>query len=421
MKKLWVLRLFFVLSVVGLLFFFWYSFRQYQMSASDPLTQVDPRTEWMLVIHDWTQVDQWMKQDSLSDIGRKVRADMEQWKTWYSEYPEVQRWLKEQPTYLFYGSAISQSVIWSWGLPDKWNDEDLVHLQSYIPHLQLKNDILYWSMDEMALNQWEGEVESENPFWIQGRNLMDKSLPVSWMVKQDQGWICLDFDRYQWVGLMSVDSTKDWKGMWPADTTQGNWAGAQASYGWSSQVPEWKLDSTIRARYKVFSMDTLCDCDTWESWTTWQSDLWTWMKYDSGWVATQKPVVRPWKWLAPLLRDTTQRIKRFKDPTLLPPLTLSSGPSGWRLAADWSGGILLATDSASLLAYTQDTAAFSTLRFPVAASRRVYREIWAQGKMDNAFSPIRQKHWVMGKAKGEMNIFLSDNPNQWIVQLRAIK
>lgn len=421
MKKIWVLRFLFVFSIIGLLLFFWYSFRQYQLSASDPLTQVDDRVEWMLVIHDWTQVDEWIKRDSLSEITTMIKSDIDQWKTWYAEYPEIQNWLKEQPTYVFYGDKISQHGIWSWGLPDKWTDEQLAKIQAYIPHLEVKEGVLYWSMDQQALAQWTPGATVEGSDWQVGSAQMDESQPVSWMARQSMGWICVDFDRYQWVGLMSADNSKGWKTGWAMDSSTTKWKGSKSSYAWTQDVPEWRLDSTTRAKFKVFSMDTLCDCDTWESWTNWQLPLWTYMQYDSGWVAMQKTAVRPWKLLAPLLKDTTQKIKRFIAPHLLPPLHCQAGPGGWRLAEEWSKGILLATDSNALKAYHADTASLSTLVFPVAGSRRVYHEMWAEGNRESQYSPVQVRHWLMGKTKGELNIFLSDDPQKWIVQLRAIK
>jgi hypothetical protein len=47
--------------------------------------------------------------------------------------------------------------------------------------------------------------------------------------------------------------------------------------------------------------------------------------------------------------------------------------------------------------------------------------MWNEGEGDLKYSPVQVRHWLMGKAKGEMNIFLADEPNKWIVQLRAIK
>ena len=391
------------------------------MSTSEPLAQVDERVEWMLVIHDWNKVGQWMDQDSLSEISIQVRSDMEQWKNWSAEYPEVQRWLMEQPTYIFWGKGISNKVIWSWGLPDKWSDDDLAKIQAYIPHLEVKDDVLYWSMDGEALAGWKSSNEELSAIWRNGYGQMDEEKAVSWMSIQGGGWICVDFDRYQWVGLMSADSTREWKTGWPVDTVSSKWVGANARHAWMEQVPEWQLDSATRAKFKVFSMDTLCDCDTWEAWTTWQSKLWTFVQYDSGWVAMQKTAIRPWKWLAPLLKDTTAQVKRFLAPNLMPPIHSHAGPDGWRLAENWNSGILLATDSATLKAYHADTSSFSALNFPVAGGRRIYREMWNEGEGDLKYSPVQVRHWLMGKAKGEMNIFLADEPSKWIVQLRAIK
>ncbi len=57
----------------------------------------------------------------------------------------------------------------------------------------------------------------------------------------------------------------------------------------------------------------------------------------------------------------------------------------------------------------------------MAGGRRIYREMWNEGEGDLKYSPVQVRHWLMGKAKGEMNIFLADEPSKWIVQLRAIK
>jgi hypothetical protein len=47
--------------------------------------------------------------------------------------------------------------------------------------------------------------------------------------------------------------------------------------------------------------------------------------------------------------------------------------------------------------------------------------MWAEGNRESQYSPVQVRHWLMGKTKGELNIFLSDDPQKWIVQLRAIK
>jgi hypothetical protein len=420
MNKRVLFRFLFVVLIGAVLGYYWYSFRQHLKSTSDAVAHLDARTEWVLVLQNWDNVGTWVKADSTSQLRQTVVSDIRQWQNWCTQFPEVQKLFAGHAVYLGYGASISKNVVWYWGIPDKWSSQQVEHLIQLIPNLKVWGDVLVWSMDGGCLGQLQMPEESSVAQWQTFVEELDESHAVGWVSQQNQQWLALDFDQFEWVGLMSADSNVMATPaiQWDSTMTVSN----PSLRSFCVAAPEWNLDSSVRASFKVFSSDTACDCDTWEAWTQWQSSQWFFEQYPTGWVAVQHPKSNPKKWMYPLLKDTTQKIMQLRHPDQLPPLTQLPSPKGWRLASQttqrhW----VLATDSASLQSYQKDSTQFLFMSFPASERRHLYREMWQGQNFGEDFSWVKGKNWLAQSGKGELNVFASDRKDRRIVQIRIIK
>ncbi len=420
MKKRVLFRVLFVVLIGSVLGYYWYSFRQHLKSTSNAVEHLDARTEWVLVLQNWNNVGDWIKADSTSQLRQMAVSDIRQWQNWCAQFPEVKKMFEGHPVYLGFGSGLSKNVVWYWGIPDKWSDKEVEHLVQLIPNLKIWGDVLVWSMDRGCLDQLQLASEEQSLLWSEFIDELDESHAVGWVSHFDHQIMALDFDQFEWVGLLSADSTKSMPAaiQWDSTLRVSN----QALRSFCVAAPEWNLDSALRASFKVFSSDTACDCDTWESWTQWQSPQWFFEQFPTGWVAVQRPKSNPKKFLSPLLKDTTQKIMQLLHPTNLPPLTQANAPQGWRLMNRTQNALwVVATDSASLMAFQEDSTQSLFMSFPASEQRHLYREMWQGQNFSEDFSWVKGKKWLAQSGKGELNIFASDRNDRRIVQIRIIK
>jgi hypothetical protein len=368
MQRKVLFRLIFVFLILGTCAYYVWVFQKYLRSTSDPIENLTTDADGVIKVNDGNVFLSYLRQDSLP-MHEELFADWNLWMKWKTENPIVKDLMNGQSAYWV------RLKDGGWYLflpvPDRWNEEQLERLMSGIPNLLQWGSCLVWSSHSINTQGWKLLDEENIASW---RNILakcDGNAPFGFVGISAESKIALDYNEGEWVGF--VEDAK-WLANHQAVLMEDSIVGGALSSVLLSSDPRVLL-ARDEMKKRVFSLDTLCQCNVLESWVSWQNDQWKFQSYDGEhWVGSQVYVNNPWKAMLAFMKDTSSKVIVVKHPKWMPSLAESAFPlvpkymskRGKRVfVSDDSLSICRAIADTSTMAWQSDFSGFSDSRFSV--------------------------------------------------------
>lgn len=350
MQKKVLIRLIFVVLVVFTCFYYFVAFQKYLRSTSDPLESLPATTEEMFQVNDGNEFLKFLDNDSLP-LYSELYSNWKLWMGWKQDNERVRDLMSEQRAYWVHLNGMNWFLFLP--IPDRWNEEQIDLLVAGIPNLKQWESCLVWGKNAFSTDGWELMPAEARASWKELVSKSDKSASFTYLGMRGQSRIVLDYNEGQWIGLMEDNEwLSESQPIQMKDSIMGN---AQSTF-WHSANSELILKNE-NIKKRVFSLDTLCQCNVLDSWVGWQDDEWKYQTYDGEhWVASQKYIRNPWLMMSSFLRDTLSKVVIPKHPEWMPLYGDFITPAEVKYMSKKGGRIYLSDDSLSLCTAIKDTA-----------------------------------------------------------------
>ena len=236
-----------------------------------------------------------------------------------------------------------------------------------------------------------------------------------------QNSICrfaVEHRKGDWWGYISANH--DVFGSEPLDTLMplkvGDWCGA----AYIKNIPNQQGDSALKSASQSFSVDTTCQCNSWEEAWQWQPLMGSVHFGESGSVVFGERFSKnPIRSLRKLFSDTTSallkvRNKEFLRGTIYPDLNVE-----WKWAVKKQQSFFVSSDSLALISFQKDTASFKDLRFEHSFPNHPVVLGYHRNAGSSDLMPI---NWTLIKGQTLMSVQIyASGEHRWVVQLNHLK
>lgn len=412
MQRKVLFRLIFVILILGTCSYYVWVFQKHLRSTSDPMEFLTASTDGIIRVNDGAVFLNYLSQDSLP-LHRELHADWNLWMKWKKENSIVSELMNEQCAYWV------RMKEGSWNLylpiPDRWSADQLNRLCSGIPNLIQWEGCLVWSSHSLNTETWTLMDEENNAVWRGLIAKCDNNTPFSFIGVSSETKIALDYKKGEWVGLV-----EDFKWLSTNQPVQmkDSLEGSAVSTVWlaSNSIT---LLSRDEMKKRVFSLDTLCQCNVLEAWVGWQSEQWKYESYDgTHWVASQYYVKNPFKAMSLFLKDTSSRVIAVKHPDWMPTLAESMFPLVPKYMSKRQGRIFISDDSLSIHKAVDDTA--RTLWKSDFSGYADSRYAIFRGDV-NQFPGLSQFHLSKLVYPRSVGVVVVKNNGNWLLRMAPVK
>ena len=350
MQRKVLFRLIFIALITGTCVYYLWVFQKHLRSSSDPIEFLPTEVDGLIKVNDGEIFLNYLRQDSLP-LKKDLFADWSLWMNWKKENPIVSELMNGQCAYWVHFKMGEWYLFLP--IPDRWDEDRLSSLIAGIPNLMRWEGCLVWIdksgnipnfvlMDEVGIANWRGMLSKS-----------DKNAPFSFVGVSEESRISLDYKNDEWIGFVQDDK---WLSKNHVVQMEDSLLGTALSTVWLASNSDVLLKQNDMKK-RVFSLDTLCQCNVLESWVSWQSDQWKFQTYDGKhWVASQLYTKNPLKAMSSFLKDTTSKVIASKHPNWMPTLAESIFPIVPKYMSKRQGRIFVSDDSLSIHKAVDDTA-----------------------------------------------------------------
>lgn len=350
MQRKVLFRLIFVSLILGVCVYYLWVFQKHLRSSSDPMAFLTTNVDGVVKVNDGDVFLNYLRQDSLP-LNEELYAHWSLWMNWRKENSIVSELMSGQSAYWVH----LKEGLWYLFLPipDRWSEDQLNSLLSGIPNLAKWEGCLVWSGQSINVQNLVLMDDDGSAIWRGMLAKCDNNAPFGFVGVSEESKIALDYNKGEWVGF--VDDP-NWLSNNQAVQLRDSLQGSAVSTVWlaSNSIA---LLSRNEMKKRVFSLDTLCQCNVLEAWVSWQSDQWKYQSYDGiHWVASQYFIKNPFKAMSSFLKDTSSKVIAVKHPDWMPTLAESMFPIVPKYMSKRQGRIFVSDDSLSIHKAVDDTA-----------------------------------------------------------------
>jgi hypothetical protein len=412
MQKKFLFRWFFVFFVVGVCVFYVVQFKQYLRSTSDPLAYLTADTDRVIKVNDGLNWLEYLQKDSIG-LQDALLGDWKLWMNWKKDNPIIHELMEGQSAYWIHRGNHGWFLFLP--IPDRWNEDKLELLLTGVPHLMQWEGCLVWSGSLNGIDDWSMLDESGLGVWKGLLEKCDAQSALNYLEVKGNTKVALDYNRGEWVGFVNDNQwLSQNQPLQPLDSLCGN----AVSTLWLSVDP-YSLTKSEKMKKRVFSLDTLCQCNVLESWVSWQANSWKYQSYDgSHWVASQKYLKNPWKEMSAFIKDTSSRVVKVKHPEWMPFLAESAMPLLPRFIAKKQGRVMISDDSLSIYRAINDTS--KVICQPDFSGFSEERWAFFRGRF-NQFPGLNALGWADLISSKPIQLVVIKNNNDWLLRLSSIK
>jgi hypothetical protein len=412
MQKKFLFRWLFVFLVVLVCAFYVVQFKQYLRSTSDPLAYLTEDVDRVIKVNDGQEWLTYLQQDSIL-LKEALLADWKIWMNWKKDNSIIHELMDGQSAYWVHRGEKGWFLFLP--VPDRWNEDQLDLLMAGVPHLMQWEGCLVWSPDLDNVQDWTLMEDARLLEWQGLMNKCDRDADFSFLEVKGNSKVALDYNKGEWVGFLYDDQwLKQNQPLSSLDSVCGN----AMSTLWLSVDP-YSLTKSDKMKKRVFSLDTLCQCNVLESWVSWQANDWKYQSYDgSHWVASQKFLKNPLKEMSAFIKDTSSRVIKVKHPEWMPLLAESAMPLLPRFIAKKQGRVLISDDSLSIYRAINDTS--KVICQPDFNGFSEDRWAFFRGKF-NQFPGLNALGWAELIPKKPIQLVVIKNNNDWLLRLSPIR
>jgi hypothetical protein len=286
---------------------------------------------------------------------------------------------------------------------------------SGIPNLLRWQSCLVWSNHPINVQEWEVMDEEKISSWRNVLAKCDANAPFGFVGVSAESKIALDYNDGEWVGF--VEDSK-WLANNQAVFMEDSIVGSAMSSVLLSSDPR-DLLTRDEMKRRVFSLDTLCQCNVLESWVSWQNDQWKFQTYDgTHWVGSQVYAKNPWTAMLAFMKDTSSKVIAVKHPEWMPSLAESAFPLLPRYMSKRGQRIFVSDDSLSIYRAISDTSTMSWQSDFIGFSDSRYSVF--QGVFGQ-YPGLSQFGLNLLIYPREVNVVVVKNNNNWLVRIAPIK
>jgi hypothetical protein len=355
-------RWIFALTIIGFIFFCYWSFRVYLRTSSDPFTAITADAKWVWVIHDWNQVKGMDHEEGGIPILEKWKNDMDLWSEWSGSISDINVILSQEKIIWVSSDSLMKSGFWCFGVPDNWSSHRIDELCARVPHLQRLDDVLVWTMDGSGLENLGNASDEDKQFWEQDYQTVDHAVPLALIGKNQLCRFALEQRKGDWWGYVIANS--DLMGSIPLDTLLPLKIGKWCEAAYQRNIPNIAQDSAIKSLSGSFRADTTCQCDAWRNMMDWQPFLGVvHFSAKQGVTFSQRYIKNPLIGMRALYADTSAAILKLKQPDFFSGSIYPGLETNWQFAAKRKGFYTVTNDSSALVSYLSDSTLFTDLAF----------------------------------------------------------
>ncbi len=349
MQRKVLFRLIFITLIIGTCVYYLWVFQKHLRSSSDPMEFLTTYVDGVVKVNEGTVFLNYLRQDSLP-LHDELYADWNLWMNWKKENSIVSELMSGQSAYWVHVKEGSWYLFLP--IPDRWSEVQLNSLLSGIPNIAQWEGCLVWSSHTLNTATWTLLDEENNAAWKGLIAKCDRNAPFCFVGVSAESKIALDYNKGEWVGF--VDDSK-WLSNNQAVQLRDSLMGNAMSTVWLSTNPE-AVSNQDEMKRRVFSLDTLCQCNVLESWFSWQSGQWKYQSYDGAhWVATQLYDKNPWKAMFSFLKDTMSKVISVDHPEWMPTISESAFSMVPKYMSKRKNRIFVSDDSLSIHKAVSDT------------------------------------------------------------------
>ncbi len=408
----------FVIFVLGVMVFCWWNFRAYLRTSSDPFGMLPSEVKWVWVIHDWQGLMDIQHQDEAIPFLRKHISEVEIWNEWAMQYPDIQLLLNQRCMLWVSKDSMMTAGFWCFGLPDNWSSSRIDQLCKQVPHLLRKGDGLIWSIDGENLDAESFLVEEEREKWKADYQTIDHTSALAVLGQNSICRFAVEHRKGDWWGYISANH--DVFGSEPLDTLMplktGDWCGA----AYIKNIPNQQADTALKNASQSFSVDTTCQCNSWEEAWQWQPLIGSVHFGESGSVVFGERFSKnPIRSLRKLFSDTTSVLMKVKRQDFLKGAIYPQMECNWTWASKRKNLFLTTNDSLTISRFIADTSEFRDLRFEHSFPNHPVLLGYHRRASENKLMPV---NWTLikGEVMSSVQVYRAGN-NRWVVQLNQMK
>lgn len=408
MRKKIVIRFIFVAVVLVTCSYYILVFQKYLRSASNPMEFLTSSTDGIIKVNDGAIFLNYLQEDSLP-LHNELFNDWKLWMNWQRTNPLVGELLSSQSAFWIHMGE--QGWFLFFAIPDRWSDDEKNQLLSVIPNLKLWETCLVWNERSFDTQSWKlMGAESVNQ-WTLLHSKSDGEAAFNFMSVTNQSKVVLDYNEGEWFGFVEDGEwLKNNKPLQLKDSLLGNAMGTQ----WMAFDPSTMIDD-VKQKKRVFSMDTMCQCNVLESWIAWQDEQWKYQTYDGQyWVASQVYKENPYKVMQPFLKDTSAKVISVTHPEWIPQFGEGDFLMDTKFISKSNGKIYLSNDSLSIREAIGD----SSKRYWKADFKGYSEEQYClfEGLLGD-FSGLAQLPFSSWFIHGRAKIVVLKSNNNWLIRI----
>lgn len=365
-------------------------------------------TDGIIKVNDGASFLSFLQEDSIP-LHQELYNDWKLWMNWRQTNSQVGELMASQSAFWIHMGDEGWFLFFA--IPDRWGKDEIDQLLSVIPNLKLWETCLVWNERGVDTHSWTLMEDEFDHQWKHLHSKSDGNAAFNFFSIDNQSKIVLDYNKGEWFGF--VEDTDWFSGNHPLqlkDSLLGNAMSTQ----WMASDPSSLIDN-VKQKKRVFSMDTMCQCNVLESWIAWQGEQWKYQTYDGRhWVASQVYKENPYKAMSAFLKDTTAKIIRVTHPEWTPQFGSGDFLMDTRFLSKRNGKIYLSNDSLSIYqAITDSSKRYFYSDFKGYSEDR-YCLFEGRFKDFSGLSQFQFSNWL---AYGQAKIVVLKNSGNWLVRI----